>query len=308
MDWPKFAMRCSLAVAVLMLVGKISAYIITGSAAILSDAAESVVHIFATGIAVWSLWFSQRPVSQKHPYGHGKVAYFSAGFEGALIFCAALLIVYQSVIALIYGAELQQLGWGLLITGALTLVNLILGFGLIHIGKKHNTLILVANGKHVLTDMWTSVGVLIGVGLVWITGILWLDPLVALALGINILYSGFKLIYQAFRGLLDEADPEMTETILGLLREAREAGHIQDYHQLRHRVSNDLLWIQVHILVEGNMVLDEAHAQVTRIEEQIEAAFPKYKVQITTHLEPKQHQDAHPKGHESLEDPFSYEG
>jgi len=175
----KIAMTSSLVVAVFMLVGKCTAYSITGSAAILSDAAESVIHIIATSLAGFSLWYSMRPADANHPYGHGKIAYFSAGFEGALILVASFAVIGVGIDGLIRGVELRRLDVGLGITAALALVNLGLGFFLVRTGKKTNQLILIANGKHVLTDMWTSAGVVLGVGLVYLTGITWLDPLMA---------------------------------------------------------------------------------------------------------------------------------
>jgi cation diffusion facilitator family transporter len=297
-------MRASLLVAVLMLVGKLGAYWVTGSAAILSDAAESVVHGFATGIAAISLWYAHRPADRQHPYGHGKIAFFSAGFEGALIFAAAAFIFYSSILSLIRGPELQQLGIGIAITGALGLVNLALGLALVTIGKKHNALILVANGKHVLTDMWTSLGVVIGVGIVWVTDILWLDPVIAMLVATNILVSGTALMLRAYHGLLDEADRDQTQTLMACLEEAVESGEISAYHQLRHRQTNDVMWVELHMLQPGEMPLDEAHRKVTVVEERLRDAFPAYRVHVTTHIEPAAHDRAHPQGHPGLADPY----
>lgn len=297
-------MSASLAVAVLMLAGKITAYFITGSTAILSDAAESVVHIAATAFAAFSLWYSSRPADSLHPYGHGKIAYFSAGFEGAFILIAALYIVYEGVHALIAGPELQRLDWGLAITAALALINLALGLFLVYEGRKHNALILVANGKHVLTDMWTSLAVVVGVFLVWVTDILWLDPAFAIAAGLNILVSGFKLIHGAFYGLLDEANPAHTKTIVDALDQAVASGAISDFHQLRHRESNDALWVEVHILVPGDITTSEAHRRVTEVEETIHASLPRNRLVITSHIEPNHHAKHHPAGHPGLGDPL----
>ncbi len=297
-------MTASLAVAVLMLVGKIGAYYISDSKAILSDAAESVVHIVATGVAGFSLWYSRQPASKQHPYGHGKVAFFSAGFEGALILTAALYIIVVGIRALIVGSHLHNLGTGLVITGALAAVNLALGVFLIYVGKRHKLLILVANGQHVLTDMWTSLGVLGGVAIVWITDIQWLDPAVAIAAGLNILYVSFSLIRQSFRGLLDEADPQYSMRLLKCLDDAVEEDLIAGYHQLRHRLSNDVMWIEVHMLMPGDVILREAHRRVTKVEDRIEALFADYKVHLTTHIEPVRHFHAHPSGHGGLNDPF----
>jgi cation diffusion facilitator family transporter len=194
-------MGASLGIAVLMLVGKIVAYRLTGSAAIYSDALESVVHIAATAIP-------------EHPYGHGKVAYFSSGVERALILVAAVAIGWVAAGALLHGVELQRLGWGVAITGGLGLVNLVLGLALIRVGRQTNAVVLVANGHHVLTDMWTSLGVIAGVALVWATGLDWLDPVVALLLGANIVWTSTRLIREAVRGLMERGDPDDTRRLM----------------------------------------------------------------------------------------------
>ena len=293
-DIKKQVMGVSLGVAVLMLVGKLSAYFLTGSKAIFSDAAESIVHIAATGVAAASLWYASRPADRQHHYGHGKIAYFSAGFEGAFILAAAIAILYESIEALIVGPELQRLGLGLLITGALGLVNLALGLTLISVGRRHRSVIVEANGKHVLTDMWTSLAVVLGVTIVWLTGILWLDPVIAMLAGLHILSSAVGLIHQAYDGLLDRADPEITDLVLEPLRNAVSEGRISDFHRLRHRTSNEDVWIDLHVLVPGELRADEAHARVTKLESEIRAALPDRHVEIITHIEPADHEAAHP--------------
>ncbi len=305
MDLKRVAMGASLGVAVLMLVGKLAAYYITGSAAILSDAAESVVHIAATGVAALSLWYAQRAADDSHPYGHGKIAYFSAGFEGAMIFSAAAYIYYSSIRALIVGPELQHLGTGVIITAALCLVNLALGSFLVYVGKKQNAFILVANGKHVLTDMWTSAGVVIGVLIVNFTNILWIDPVCAILVATNIVFEAARLMRRAFNALLDQADPQRARTILDVMQRAGAEGRITSFHQLKHRETNDVIWVDVHMLVPGNLSTAAAHARVTEIENEIEALFPDYTVHVTTHIEPDEHDAHHPGGHPTLPDPYA---
>lgn len=307
-DIRHMAMAASLAVAFIMLAGKLIAFYLTGSIAILSDALESVVHVAATGVAAFSLWYAQQPASREHPYGYGKVAYFSAGFEGALILLAALFTLYVAVQDLIVGPELQRLGWGLLITGLLALINLALGTMLVWVGKRRNALILVSNGKHVLTDMWTSAGVVLGVGLVWFTDILWLDPVVAIAVGINILLTALGLMRRSFRGLLDSADPEKTSVLLRTLNDAVESGEVSSFHQLRHRQSNDHLFVELHIMLPKDVTIKEAHDRVTVLESRIRECFPDFTVHVTTHMEPFPHdKTAHPGGHKGLGDPLAEE-
>jgi cation diffusion facilitator family transporter len=303
-DLEKTAMATSLVIAGLMLVGKLIAFGVTGSAAILSDAAESVVHILATGAAGWSLWFSRQAPCEKHPYGHGKIVYFSAGFEGAFILSAALFIIYAGVRALIVGPELRQLNVGLAITGALALVNLALGVFLVSVGKRRNSIILTANGRHVLTDMWTSMGVVAGVGLVWLTDMLWLDPVVAIFLGLNISRESYRLIHRAFDGLIDEADPEKSKLLLDCLEHAVRDELIAGYHQLRHRQSDKVMWVEVHILLPGQIPMKKAHRAATEVEERIRGRFGDFDVHVTTHIEPSTHGSAHPGGHAGLDDPY----
>lgn len=303
----QLAMRVSMVVAILMLVGKLWAYFITGSTAILSDALESVVHLGATAMAGFSLWYAARPPDKQHPYGHGKIAYFSSGFEGAMILLAAVFILIEGTRALIVGPELQQLGTGLLITAVLGLINLFLGLYLIRVGRRTNALVLVANGRHVLTDMWTSLGVLAGVGLVFFTGIVWLDPVVAILLGLNIMWMAFGLIRTAYRGLMESVNPYETEKVLEALELAKEKGNIDGYHQLRHRRVNDQVWIEAHFIMPDNLSLDEAHRRATLVESVLDDLFEDDIVQVTSHLEPVTHE--HPEEHtHALTDSLSGEG
>jgi cation diffusion facilitator family transporter len=301
----RLAMRASLGVAVLMLAGKTGAYTLTGSTAILSDALESVIHLFATGVAAFSLWYAAQPPDPTHPYGHGKVAYFSSGFEGALILIAALGIFVEAGRALAAGPELQRLGAGLAITAVLALVNLALGLTLIRTGRRTNALVLVANGRHVLTDMWTSLGVLVGIGLVWATGLVWLDPVVAMLAGANILWTAGRLLRDAYAGLMERADPADTARVLDALRHAAADGRISGFHHVRHRRVNDLVWIEVHLLLPDALPLDEAHRRATAVEAELGALFPEDRVHLTSHLEPASHE--HPAGlhHETVQDALS---
>lgn len=288
-------MRASLVVAVLMLAGKLWAYFITGSTAILSDALESVVHLGATMMAGFSLWYAAQPPDKQHPYGHGKIAYFSSGFEGAMILLAAVFILIEGMRALVVGPELQQLGMGLLITASLGLINLFLGLYLVRTGKRTNALVLVANGKHVLTDMWTSLGVLAGVSLVFVTEIAWLDPIVAILLGLNIMWTAFGLIRTSYRGLMESVNPDETEKVLNILDDAKAAGEIDGYHQLRHRRVNDQVWIEAHFIMPDNLSLEEAHRRATIVESALDNLFDDDIVQVTSHLEPLTHE--HPEEH-----------
>ncbi|QXD16122.1 cation diffusion facilitator family transporter [Rhodocaloribacter litoris] len=297
-------MAASLAVSFLMLAGKMTAYFITGSAAILSDAVESVIHLFATGFAAFSLWYAVRPPDAGHPYGHGKIAYFSSGFEGGLILIAAVTILYSAVRALIEGPALRQLDVGLWILAGLTLVNLGLGLALVYVGRRHRSLVLEANGRHVLTDMWTSLGVLAGVGLVALTGRTWLDPLVAVAVAVNILWTGVRLVRQAVSGLMEAADAGDTQKILSVLDRAVADGLISGYHQVRHRRVNDQRWIEYHLLFPETLSITEAHDRSHVVEAAIAREFEGAEVFVTAHLEPEAHAAAHPEDHTEPADPL----
>lgn len=297
-------MGLSLAFSFLMLVGKLTAYHLTGSAAIFSDAVESVVHLLATAFVGFSLWYAFQPPDTGHPYGHGKIAYFSTGIEGLLITIAAIVIVYTAVEDLIVGPALARLDEGLIILGVLTLLNLLVGLYVLRTGRRHNNLVLVSNGQHVLTDVWTSVGVLAGVGLVRWTDLLWLDPLVAIVVAFNIMWTGFRLMRRSFSGLMERADDEVTSIFLQTLETMREEGVISNFHQLRHRRVHDQVWVEYHLLFPEDLSITEAHHRSHLVEDRVVSLFPDEEVYVTAHLEPDHHDHAHPTGHAEPADPL----
>jgi cation diffusion facilitator family transporter len=294
-------MLVSLAASVLMVAGKLTAYFVTNSAAIFSDAAESVVHGVATGLAVFSLWYAGKPADVQHPYGHGRIVYFSAAFEGALVSGTAVVVFWTGLHGLIRGVEVTSLSFGLGVAGFLAVVNLVLGTVLVRIGRKHNALVLVANGKHVLSDMFTTLAAILGVGLVMITGYRIFDPLAALAIGGLILLTGLRLLREAFGGLMDEVSPEIMDQLSGELERQQEAGLVVGFHQLRCRRMNDQLWVDLHLLIPGDVPTREAHRRVTRIEEALRSLPLKDQIHITSHIEPADHAAAHPGGHSEPE-------
>ncbi len=299
----RLAMRLSLVVGLLMLVIKVGGYVMTGSAAILSDAAESVVHVVAVAFASYSLWLAYKPADATHLYGYAKISFFSAGFEGAMIILAALYIIYESVHMWLGGLHLENLGLGTGLTALAAVINGFLGAYLIWLGRRQNSLILEANGKHVLTDCWTSVGVLVGLGLTQITGWLPWDPICAILVACNILWSGFGLMRRSVGGLMDAADPGLDAALTSILdRETKTHGI--DYHGLRHRNVGRALWVEVHLLFAGATTVREAHAVATRIEAQLEGAAESA-MYVTSHLEAiEDHGKVHAPtmhGHESLD-------
>ena len=278
-----FAMNLSLVIGLLMFVMKMSAYLLTGSAAILSDAAESVVHVAAVIFAAYSLRLSFRPPDKDHLYGHAKISYFSAGFEGAMIILAALYIIYESLHKWVTGLQLDHLGAGTALTAAASAINGALGGYLVWIGRRKKSLILEANGKHVLTDCWTSIAVLVGLGLVLITKWLPFDPICGILMACNILWSGGGLVRSAFTGLMDTADPETQRKLVDVLDRETNRRHLK-YHELRHRRSGNAHWVEVHLLYPRKTTLAEAHRMATEIERAIEKAIELH-VCVTTHLE-----------------------
>jgi cation diffusion facilitator family transporter len=287
-----FTIRLSFAFGILMLGIKWYAYYLTGSTAILSDAAESVIHIIGVGFAVFSLWYSFQPADEVHTYGHNKISYFSAGFEGALIILAAIFIIYISVKRLIFGIEISNLDQGTYFTFAASVINLTLGAYLVWKGKKSNSIILIANGKHVLTDSWTSFGVVGGLLLTWLTGWLPFDPLVAIAAALNILWSGGKLVRQSIGGLMDEGDKDIASSIKEILdKETIDKG--LEYHQLKFRESGDVLWIEFHLLFPKGTLLEDAHNIATDLEVSIKKNLNAI-ANVITHLEPFElHDETH---------------
>lgn len=289
----KFAMNLSLGIGLLMFVIKVGAYLLTGSSAILSDAAESVVHVAAVIFASYSLRLSFRPADNEHLYGHSKISFFSVGFEGAMIILAAVYIIYESIHKWITGLELSNIGAGSLLTAAAVLINGGLGAYLVWLGRRRNSRILEANGKHVLTDCWTSIAVLVGLVLVLTTKWLPFDPICGILMACNILWSGGGLVRSAFSGLMDEADPEAHKALVEILEAAtRESG--LSYHHLRHRNMGDAHSIEFHLVFPEGESLTQAHRIATGLEKKIESALSQ-RAFITTHLEcAGDHEELHP--------------
>ena len=278
-------MNFSLAAAVLLLGAKVTAAVVTGSSAIYSDAAESVVHFLAVCFAVWALRLAHKPADETHHFGHDKVSFLSAGFEGAMISAAALLIFYEAVRQMIFGVRIDNLGFGVAVTAAAAVINLVLGLSLVAVGKRSGSPLLRANGMHVLTDVWSSVAVLVALGLYKSTGWVWWDPIAAMLAALNILRVGYKLIRESLGGLLDESDPMMEKNIRELLdREVAQRG--LSYHNLRHRHSGRTHWIEFHLVFPDQLTVGEAHDSATEIEASI-ADLLRPNGRVISHLEPK---------------------
>jgi cation diffusion facilitator family transporter len=248
----------SLVVAIVLLAAKYQAYRLTGSTAILSDALESIVNVVAAVFALGGIAFAAQPADRNHPYGHGKVEFFSAAFEGGLIAFAAVLIIYEVIQALLRGAEVHSLDAGLAIVLGAGLVNLGLGLYLLRVGRAYQSLTLVADGKHVLSDFWTSVGIVVGLLLVRVTGIWWLDPLTAAIVALNLMWTGFRLVRHAAGGLLDEEDTALLSRLLAALGSRLGQGVIRVHH-LRAIRAGRFHHVEAHLVVPEFWSVEQAH-------------------------------------------------
>ena len=277
-------MVAALAIGTLVMAIKFYAYWITGSSAILSDALESIINVVAAGFATGSIVVASKPPDASHPYGHGKIEYFSAGFEGALIIIAAIGIFVEGVRQIIHPEALPHLRDGFLIVVGTSLLNLVLGLCLVRVGKKIRSVVVEADGKHVLTDVYTSAGVLVGLLLVYVTGWYPLDGIVACAVGINIVRTGTGLVREAVGGLMDESDPALLEEICDLLTEHRRQLWI-DVHRLRAWRSGSRVHVDFHLILPRDLPLEQGHREVKDLEAIFSQRFGGM-VEILIHLDP----------------------
>src|SRR5271166_1514114 len=292
----RFAMRLSLSLGLAMLILKTTIFFMTHSMAIFSDAAESVVHVIAVGFAAFSLQLSSRSASPQFLYGYERITFFSAGFEGAMIVVAAVAILFESIRKWIAGLQLEHLGTGALLVLMAGIVNAGLGYYLLRIGRRTNSLILEADGKHVLTDSWTSFGVVGGLGLVLLTHWKPFDPLVAIAVAVNLLWSGGHLVWRSAVGLLDYSDPKAGRKIRDKLDALCAELNIQ-YHGVRFRTTGYRQIIEVHLLFPRLTSVSEAHRLATIVEEHLPAELG-MPAEVITHLESlEDHADVHREQH-----------
>ena len=275
----KRAAYLSIIIGILMLLAKSGAYLITGSAAIFSDAAESVIHILATTMALYSIIISSKPADESHMYGHGNVEYFSAGIEGALIIMAAIVIIYHAVDDLLTGTVLKSLNIGVTVVAGAGVINLLLGFYLVKTGKKTDSLTLIADGKHVLTDSITSIGVLAGILIVMVTDITILDPLVAIAVALNILVTGYKLMRESVGGLMLETNPDTLNKISKILI-AMKKDYWIDLHELRYWKSGDRLFIDFHLTLPYYFTIKQTHKEEQEITANLDEQFTNPQIKV----------------------------
>jgi len=260
--------RLALIVGITVFAGKLLAYALTGSNAIFADAMESTVNVVAAGMLLFALNLASKPPDRDHPYGHGRVEFLSAALEGTAITVAALLIMAASVRDLLAGPTVQNLDLGVALTIAFTLANLLLGRHLVRVGERTHSMALVADGRHIMTDVWTSGGVVAGLGVVWLTGWVWADPLVAIVLAVNVIREGWVLLRNAVGGLMDQVDNETLDEVVRVLESERGESLI-DAHGLRSWRSGARRHVDVHIAVPRFFDVERIH----RIHDRIEAAL-----------------------------------
>ena len=273
----------SIAAAVATITLKLTAWALTGSVGLLSDAAESVVNLVAALVAMAALRWAVKPADEDHAYGHAKAEYFSAGVEGALILVAAAAIAVAAIERLLDPQPLESVGIGLLVTAAATAINLVVGLALLRSGRRARSIVLEADGKHLITDVWTSIGVIIGVAGVAITGWERLDPIVALAVAANILVAGGGLLRRSAGGLMDRAleEPDLAQIHAALAKCERDGVR---FHALRTRQAGARRFVSLHVLVPGAWTVQRGHDLAERVEASLCRSLPG--ASVFTHLEP----------------------
>lgn len=273
----------SIAAALATIVLKGWAWWITGSVGLLSDALESFVNLAGAMMALAMLTLAAKPADDNHAHGHGKAEYFSSAFEGFFILVAAVAISYTAIERLLNPQPIEAVGLALVISVVASIINLATSRTLMKVGKKYKSITLEADAHHLMTDVWTSVGVIAGVGLVWLTGWLWLDPVIALLVALNILWTGWQLLQRSAAGLMDVSIPEdELQAIDAILDNYRKHG--LEFHALRTRQAGTRAFITVHVLVPGAWTIQHGHDWSERIEADIRQMVTH--AHITTHLEP----------------------
>lgn len=277
-------MQIVLAVGVLLMLVKFFTYYITHSNAILTDAIESIVNVLAGSFALYSLYYAAKPKDEDHPYGHGKIEYLSAGFEGGMILLAGVAMVLKGSFAFFETAELNHVGFGIILSLFSGLVNYVLSKMLIHKGTKHHSTTMIADGKHLLTDTWSSLGLVISLILIYFTHLVWIDYVVAIVLGIIITYTGIHLIKESIFNLLDKADYQKIEHLITILNLQRKDAWI-DIHNLRVLKYGSLVHVDCHLTLPWYYSLEEAHHEVDSVEQLVKKEF-KEGIEFFIHVDP----------------------
>jgi cation diffusion facilitator family transporter len=248
-------------ISITLLIIKIIAYLITNSVAILTDALESIVNVVAGFVGLYSLYLSAKPHDEDHPYGHGKIEFISAALEGSMIFVAGFVIVYNAIKNIIYPEPLLRLNFGIALIVATGIVNYVMGMICVRIGKQHRSMALLASGKHLQTDTYTTAGIVIGLALIYFTDIVWIDSAVAIVFAFIIIYTGYKILRTSIAGIMDETDSALLEKIVDTLNVSRRPNWI-DLHNLRIIKYGNKLHIDCHLTIPWYLNLREAHKEI----------------------------------------------
>jgi cation diffusion facilitator family transporter len=273
----------SIGAAVVTIALKTLAWWITGSVGLLSDALEGSINLVGAIFALGMLTVAARPPDEDYAFGYSKAEYFSSGLEGALILVAALAIAWTAIDRLIAPRELMQVGTGLAVSGAAAIVNFAVALSLLAGGRRYRSIALEADARHLMTDVWTSVGVIVGVAAVSFTGWQRLDPLIALAVAVHILWAGYELMRRSYHGLLDRALPDEQLRAMNAVLE-RYRGRGMDFHAVRTRQAGARSFVTLHVLVPAEWTVAQGHDMAHRVEEEIRSALPG--TSVLTHVEP----------------------
>lgn len=285
-NWPhvRRVVRVAIGAGVILVVAKFGVFFLTRSAAALSDALESIVNIVAAGVALYSLSLSNKPADREHPYGHGKAEFMAIAVEGGLVLFAGLAIIFESVRRLLSPPTLHRLDFGVVANVAIAGASAALALYVLRAARRLNNDVLLADGKHLLSDVLTTSGVIVGLILVRITGMVWIDAALALVLAVVILVTGWRLLGRSVDGLMDKTDPADFALVDGILADEQSAGHIRGRHKVRVRRNGPFRWVDMHIQVPPQMTVAESHALASRIEHRIEEALGR--ANATAHVEP----------------------
>lgn len=274
----------ALGVGVALMAAKLGIFALTGSAAVLSDALESVVNLAAAGMAIFSTWYAAKPPDHDHPYGHGNVEFIAVAVEGVLVVVAGVTIAYEAIWRLWSPVQLEQLDIGAMALGATAVALGGLAVWVWRRGLKLHSPTLVADGKHLMTDVATTSGVVVGLVLVGWTGLMWLDSVVALAVAVVVFITGGRLVAESWGGLTSRVDEQDTAAIFAILDEEVAAGRICSYHKVRYRHVGTFHWVDMHIQLPAQMTVDRAHDIASAIEHRIEKKLDR--ANATAHVEP----------------------
>ncbi len=276
--------RMVLLVGIMLMIVKTIAYVITHSNVILTDALESLINVLAGALALYSLIYASRPKDKSHPYGHGKIEFLSASIEAALIISAGFIMIVKAAYNLVYPQEISSIDIGIYLTGGAGLINFILAFILIRSGKQNNSMAMEADGKHLLSDAYSTLGMIIGLGIIYFTQLFWIDNVIAILFGSLIAYTGINILRKSIPGILDASDTELLQKMIALLEKNRKELWI-DLHNLRVIKYGSVYHLDCHMTLPWYLKVEDAHAEMVEMEKLIRENFGS-KAEMFIHIDP----------------------